>query len=157
MYLDARSSFASASSAATTGLAATVVGSQIDLGSVGRDLGVGQPVYLVAKVDSSIIGTTGAGSFTLQLVTATDAALTGSPVTVATSPSFVTNTTAQSGSTAGSVLWNLIIPTLPLKQYLGIKIVPVTYNVSSGSLSCFLTETRPTSFQHYPDGLAGGQ
>jgi hypothetical protein len=157
MYVDSRNTFAAASSAATTGLAATVVGSQIDLGSVGRDLGVGQPLYLVAKVDSSIVGTTGAGSFTLQLVTATDAALTGSPVTVATSPSYVTNTTAQAGSTAGSVLWNLIVPTLPLKQYLGIKVVPVTRDISAGSVTCFLAEDRPTSWVHMPDALAAGQ
>lgn len=156
MWIDKRTEFADGVSAITSGTTTLVFGSQIDTGNLTKDLGNGQDLYLVVQVDTSIIGTTGAGSFTVQLVTDSNVNMTTSPVVLASSASYVTNTTAQTGSTAGSTLWSINLPQGSYKQYLGLKIVPVTYAISAGTISAFLTPDKQGNAV-YPDALGAGQ
>ena len=92
MIMDERLEFADAASvAAAAGTA--LIGDVIDSGSVVRDLGDGQVVYLNITVDTSII--TGGSAGTIQFILASDAAAAiatdGSATAHWTSKLFVTD------------------------------------------------------------------
>ena len=124
MILDERTEFADAVSvAAAAGTA--LIGDQIPL-SVVRDIGNGQPVYLVITVDTEIITGGAAGTLKFQLASDSTAAIdTGGAASVhLETRSFVTDDAAANSDelNAGSVLFCGAIPLegVPYEGFLGI-------------------------------------
>ena len=142
MILDERNEFADAVSvAAAAGTA--LIGDVIDLGSVSRDIGNGQPLYLVIQTDTEII--TGGSAGTIQFSLASDAqaaiATDGSATAHFVSASLVTDDSAANSDqlNAGGVIAAVALPMGTYERYLGILCVIGTTTVTAGKINAFLT------------------
>lgn len=136
MILDKRNEFCDATALNTGGAGTYLIGDQIDLGTA-RDVGNGQPVYLVITVDT--LPTSG-GSATAQFQLASDAsasiATDGSATVHLETKAF---TIAQMA--AGTVLAAIALPMegVAYERYLGILQVTGTAAFTGGKINAFLT------------------
>lgn len=156
MILDERTEFADAVSvAAAAGTA--LIGDVIDLGSVHRDIGMGQPLWLVITTDTEII--TGGNAGTLQFLLASDAAAAiatdGSATVHWASRAFVTDDSAANDAqmNAGAVIACVALPVegAVYERYLGILAVTATTTTTAGKINAFLTPD-PTGWKAYAEG-----
>ena len=67
MIIDARNEFSDAQDIAGAGAAVIVGINQIDTSAVVRDLGAGDPIYLIVTVDTDIVASVGASTLKLAL------------------------------------------------------------------------------------------
>lgn len=144
MIMDERTEFADAASvAAAAGTA--LIGDVIDLGAVARDMGSGQPLYLVITTDTEIITGGSAGTIKFQLASDAQAAIAtdGSASVHIDTGTFVTDDSAANDAqmNAGGVIF---CGPLPLQgrvyeRYLGILAVIATTTVTAGKINAFLT------------------
>lgn len=144
MIMDERLEFADAASvAAAAGTA--LIGDVIDLGAVARDMGSGQPLYLVITTDTEIITGGSAGTIAFQLASDAQAAIAtdGSASVHIDTGTFVTDDSAANDAqmNAGGVIF---CGPLPLQgrvyeRYLGILAVIATTTVTAGKINAFLT------------------
>lgn len=155
MIMDERTEFADAVSvAAAAGTA--LIGDVID-SSVVRDLGNGQPVYLVITVDTEIITGGVAGTLQFQLVSDAQAAIAtdGTATVHFASRLFVTDDAAANDSVlnAGGVPVCVALPLegIAYERYVGILAVTATTTTTAGKINAFLT-LDPTGWQAYPEG-----
>lgn len=136
MILDKRNEFCDATALNTGGAGTYLVGDQIDLGTA-RDVGNGQPVYLVITVDT--LPTSG-GSATAQFSLASDAS-----ASIATDGSasvhLQTKAFAISEMAAGQVLAAIALPMegVAYERYLGILQTTGTAAFTGGKINAFLT------------------
>ena len=149
MILDERTEFCDAT-ALNTGAAGTyLLGDQID-SSVVRDLGNGQPIYLVITVDT--LPTSG-GSATAQFTLASD-----DSASIATNGSasvhFVTKAFAISEMAAGTVLAAVALPAqgVAYERYLGVLQTTGTAAFTGGKINAFLT-TDVARWKAYADAI----
>jgi hypothetical protein len=137
-FADAENCFANAST--------ILVGDQIDLGTGVKNVGRGQPLYLVVQVTTAAAGGT---SINLQL--ASDAA-----ASIATDGSatvhWQTGAVAVADFTVGRT-WVVALPqgTDDYERYLGILAVNAGAN-SAGAINAFLT-LDPQAWEAYPDAV----
>jgi len=133
MIIDSTLEFADAqdiSQAAGTYLATN----QVDLGVAGRDLGNGQPLYLVIQIDAAVVGS----SSTVQFRLRSDDSAT---IHATTSSGHVdTGAIAEAVLVAGKTY---VLP-LPVEgtvyeRYLGLQAIVGTATTSAGTYSAFLT------------------
>lgn len=155
MILDKRTEFADATSVAAAAGTANI-GSQIDT-SVVRDLGNGQPVYLVITCDTSIITGGAAGTIQFQLVSDASASIAtdGTQSIHWTSKAFVTDDAALNDLDAGDTVAVIALPqdgSEPYEQFLGVQAVIATTTVTAGAISAFLT-LDPTGWKSYADAI----
>jgi hypothetical protein len=140
MILDERNEFADAVSvAAAAGTA--LIGDVIDLGSVSRDIGNGQPLYLVIQTDTEIITGGSAGTIKFQLASdSTDNLATSATVHFDTG-TLVTDDSAANDDrlNAGGVIAAVALPMGTYERYLGILCVIGTTTVTAGKINAFLT------------------
>lgn len=144
MILDERNEFADAASvAAAAGTA--LIGDVIDLGANHRDIGAGEPLYLVINVDTEIITGGNAGTIKFQLASDAQAAIAtdGSATIHFDTGTFVTDDSAANDAqmNAGGVI---AVVALPMEghvyeRYLGILCVIATTTVTAGKINAFLT------------------
>jgi len=154
MIMDERTEFCDATSvAAAAGTA--LVGDVIDLGTVARDIGNGQPIYLVITTATEIITGGAAGTVKFQLVSDSTANLATSPTVHIDTGTFVTDDSAANSAqlNAGGVIF---CGPLPLQgnvyeQYLGILCVTATTTTTAGAINAFLT-LDPTGWAAYAEG-----
>jgi len=155
MWLDERTEFCDdvdVSASAGTALVGDVIDS-----SVARDLGNGQPVYLVIRTGGTEI-ITGGSAGTLQFKFASDAA-----AAIATDGSatehLVTDTFVTDDSAANSALFNagglIFMGAIPLEgpayeRYIGILAVTATTTTTAGTINAFLT-LDPGKWKSYAD------
>lgn len=136
MILDKRNEFCDATALNTGGAGTYLIGDQIDLGAA-RDVGNGQPVYLVITVDT--LPTSG-GSATAQFSLASDAsasiAVDGSATVHLQTKAF-----AISEMAAGTVLAAIALPMegVAYERYLGILQTTGTAAFTGGKINAFLT------------------
>lgn len=155
MILDERTEFADAVSvAAAAGTA--LIGDVINLGDA-RDIGNGEPVYLMVQVDTEIITGGVAGTVEFQLVSDAQAAIAtdGSATVHATSGSFATGAASTNPDlAAGSTLLHIALPIegVAYEQYLGILCVTGTTTTTAGAINAGLTAD-PHGWKAYPDAL----
>ena len=136
MILDKRNEFCDAT-ALNTGAAGTyLLGDQIDLGTA-RDVGNGQPVYLVITVDT--LPTSAAGTATAQFSLASDA--TAAVSTTTSTVHLLTKAFAISEMAAGQVLAAVALPMegIAYEQFLGILQTTGTQAFTGGKVNAFLT------------------
>lgn len=155
--LDERLEFADAVSvAAAAGTA--LIGDVIDLSSVGRDFGQGEPVYLVITVDTEIITGGAAGTIKFQLASDAQAAIAtdGSATVHLDTGNFVTDDSAANSTqlNAGEVLYAGILPLqgAVYERYLGILCVTGTTTTTAGKINAFLTLDPPRTKKIYAEG-----
>jgi hypothetical protein len=159
MIMDERLEFADAVSvAAAAGTA--LIGDVIDLGSVARDIGQGQPVYLVITTDTEIITGGTAGTVKFQLVSDAQAAIAvdGSATVHVDTGDFVTDDAAANSAqlNAGGVIFAGPIPLEGnvYERYIGILAITATTTTTAGKINAFLTLTPPTTRRHYAEGVS---
>jgi hypothetical protein len=137
MILDKRNEFCDAV-ALNTGAAGTyLVGDQIDLGAVARDVGNGEPMYLVITVDTL---PTSAGAATAQFQLASDASASIATNGTAT-VHLETKAFAISEMAAGQMLAAIALPIegVAYERYLGVLQVTGTAAFTAGKINAFLT------------------
>ena len=156
MIMDERNEFADAASvAAAAGTA--LIGDVIDLGSVHRDIGNGQPVYLVITTATEIITGGVAGTVKFQLVSDAQAAIAvdGTATVHIDTGTFVTDDAAANAPqlNAGGVICCIALPLEgPVyEQFLGILCVTATTTTTAGAINAFLT-LDPTGWDAYAEG-----
>ena len=158
MIMDERLEFADAVSvAAAAGTA--LIGDVIDLSSIGRDIGDGEPLWLVISVDTEII--TGGSAGTLQFVLASDAqaaiATDGTATAHYTSRAFVTDDSAANDTAMNAGQFPVVIA-LPregpvYERYLGILAITGTTTTTAGKINAFLTLDPPRNVNRvYAEG-----
>lgn len=152
MILDERTEFCDAV-ALNTGAAGTyLLGDQIDLG-VARDIGAGQPLYLVVTVDTGITVATSTGtvSFSLASDDSASIATNGTATVHATSAAWATSTTA---IPAGTVLFAVALPMegAVYERYLGILQTTGTTAINAGKINAFLTHD-VAKYKAYADAI----
>lgn len=157
MIMDDRLEFADAASvAAAAGTA--LIGDVIDLSSVQRDIGAGQPLWLVISCATSII--TGGTAGTIQFILASDAqaaiATDGSATAHLTTRAFVTDDDALNDLDAGEVIFAAPLPIEgpQYERYLGILCTVGTTTVTAGAINAFLTLDPPNTGKTYNDGVS---
>ncbi len=150
MILDTFNEFCDATALNTGAAASYLLGNQIDLGAVPRDIGVGEPLYLVIQVATAI---TAAATGTLQLHLASDAAAAMTPAT-ATKHFSTTALDAAAGIAAGTVLAVVAVPMEgPVyERYLGIVQTTGVAAMTAGAINAFLTRD-VAKWKAYPDAL----
>ena len=136
MILDKLNEFADATALNTGAAGGYLIGNQIDLGLNGRDVGNGEPLYLVIQVDTAI---TAGASGTVAFSLASDATAVINPAASTkhlTTPVF----TVGAGIAAGTVLYAGAIPSdgNAFKQFLGIVQTTGVAAVTAGAVSAFL-------------------
>lgn len=158
MIFDERTELCDAVSVAlTAGSAAQNIGDVIDL-SVARDIGNGEPLYLVIQVDTGI-NAAGAGSIQFSLVSdsVTTPATDGSQTVHASSRAFVTSTTSGNAGGALAAGTTLFVIALPMEgaayeRYLGLQATVLTQNTTAGKINAFFT-LNPALWKPYADAV----
>ncbi len=148
MVLDSYVEFADATAVNTGGVASYLVGNVMDLGAVSRDIGQGQPVYLVIQVETAIASATGSFKFKLcsdaQAAIAVDGTQT---IHLAVGPFL------EGVLTAGTLVCCVALPMgIVYERYLGIVQETITAAATAGKINAFLTMD-PTGWRAYPDGI----
>lgn len=140
--LDSRNEFADAVSvAAAAGTA--LIGSQIDLESIGLDVGESAPnLWLVITTDTEIITGGAAGTIKFQLVSDAQAAIAvdGSATVHWDSGTIVTDDAAANDNrlNVGGVIAKLKLPAGNYERYLGILAITATTTTTAGKINAFL-------------------
>lgn len=131
----------------TAAPATSKLGDEIDLLYTDLDQGEGHPMYLCVSV--AVAATSGgAATLALQLVTASDDALTADVVVLASSATFALADLTPAGT-------RLLILALPkgvsYDRYLGLRQVVGGVAFTGGSLNAFITAD-PDNWRAYPEG-----
>lgn len=149
--LDERTEFADAT-ALNTGAAGTYnIGDLID-STVVRDLGNGQPIYLVVSVATGITVAASTGTVAFRLVSdSTDTISTTTATVHVTSQAHATSTTA---IPAGRILFVVALPWegAVYERYLALQQITGTTAVNAGAVDAYLTLDPPV-WKAYPDAL----
>lgn len=146
MILDERNEFADAlSCVANVGNA--ILGDVIDLGATPtlRDLGTGEPIYLVIQVDTAIAGSSSTVQW--QLCSDSVAALTTSKTV-----HLDTSAIAEAALVAGYTKVYALPQEATFERYLGIWQTVAVGNLSAGKVNIFLT-TQPAKWRAYDDAI----
>lgn len=145
MIIDARNEFCDATALNTGAAGDYVIGNVMDL-TVARDIGNGQPLYLVATVDTAA---TSGGAATLQLSLATDDnASLASPTKLMS-----TQAIAVASLTAGRTIVVAAIPSSAnFERYVGIVQTTGVAAFTAGKVNAFLTAD-PAGWKAYNDGI----
>lgn len=153
MILDKLTEFADAVSVAA-GTGTALIGNQIDLGSIGRDIGNGEPIYLVILASTGIITGGAAGTIQFSLASDSTAAIdtAGGATVHFTTKAFVTDDDALNELDAGAVIACVALPLQgpTYERYLGILCTIGTTTVTAGAIDAFLT-LDPRGWKAYPD------
>ena len=136
MLLDERNEFADALNIfASAGTA--LIGDVIDLG-VARDIGHGQPLYLVIQVTTAFVGSGATVDFRLRSDGVAAIHATTSTPHLSTGPLTITQL-----ALGKQHVIPLPLEGVPYEQFLGVQAVTATATTTAGAVNAFLT-TEPT-------------
>lgn len=144
MIIDAYNQFADDFTAVGSGSATTILGDVMDLKDV-RDIGNGQPVYLIIVITDGIEPDS-TGNITLSFVSADTATISSSPTTHWTTGALAAAANFPTGKT-------FVVP-LPAegpewKQFIGVLITR-SATMAAGAVTAFLS-LDPTGWKAYPE------
>lgn len=148
MILDTYNQFADAEELSTSATGRALVGDVIDLGATSRDIGNGQPLYLVIQVDTAV---TSDGSATVSFELASDAQAaiaTNGTATV----HYATAAIAKASLTAGTLVAAVALPMGTYERYLGVLQNVGTAALTAGKVNAFLT-TDVAKWAAYADAI----
>jgi hypothetical protein len=136
MILDAFNEFSDAQAVTSTAISTNV----IDLGPVTdntlRDIGTGNPVWLIVKTNTTATDTSSDATLTITLES-------DSTANLATSATVHYSTGAiafASFATAGTVLVAVMLPSGLYEQYLGVRFTVASGPLTAGAFDAFLTK-----------------
>lgn len=156
MIIDNNLEFADAASVVAAA-GTTLIGDVIDLGAVQRDVGAGQPLWLVITCATSIITAGTAGTIQFALVSDAQEAIAvdGSATVHLQSAAFVTDDDALNRWDAGSVIFAAPLPIegATYERYLGVLSTVGITATSAGAINAFLTLDPPYTGKTYNDGV----
>jgi hypothetical protein len=135
MILDERNEFADATALSTAATGRALVGDVIDLGTTSRDVGNGEPLYMVVQVDTAA---TSGGSATVSFELASDAQAAIATDGTAT-VHFATSAIAVASLTAGTTVAAVALPNGTYERYLGVLQNVGTAALTAGKVNAFLT------------------
>jgi hypothetical protein len=123
-----------------------------------RDLGNGQPVYLICVCTGGASGIiTGGNAGTIRFQVVSDSTSTidtaGAQSVHLMSKEFVTDDAALNEINLGDVFWVVPLPTNgvePYERYVGLQLVVTTTTTTEGTVTAFLS-LDPTGWKAYPD------
>lgn len=157
MIMDSRLEFGDANSVAAAASTISLLNA-VDQGTVSRDLGNGEEIFLVVTVDTDIVGAT-AGTIQYRLVSAaadrTAPTAFTSPVVHAASQAFTTGTTGSSANKtkAGDIAWVVALPQgADYLRYLGVEAIIAGQTLTAGKVNAFLTKDK-TMWKAYADAV----
>lgn len=138
MILDARNEMCSATALNTGGAGSYLIGSQIDLGATGLDMGAGEPIWLVIRVTTAVDSTS--DNTVQQFHLASD-----STASIATDGSatyhYSTAALAQTSvDAAGDLIAAVQLPSGTYERYLGILHTTSVAAATAGAIDAFLTK-----------------
>lgn len=148
MILDERTEFADATSVGTPNNTTVNVGDIIDLGITGRDIGNGQPLYLVVQVTTAIAS---GGAAVLEFMLVSDAT-----TTIAVDGTQTIHVRSDYFAVAAMVAgYQLVIPvpahSPTYERYLAFQIRETAGQaLNAGAVNAFLT-LDPNGWKAYPD------
>ncbi len=154
MIMDRLTQFCDADSvAAAAGTA--LIGDVIDIQNL-RDLGQGNPIYLVIRCQTEIITGGTAGTIAFQFASDAQAAIAtdGSATVHFATDTFVTDDTALTELTDGSTIAIFALPLDHIntyERYLGILAIVATTTTTAGNIDAFLTMD-VAAWKAYADG-----
>ena len=149
MIMDSRLEFCDATSLNTGAAGTYLLGNQPNLTSTTRDIGNGEPLYLVITVDTAITTAGTAGTLAFSLASDDSASVSTSTSTVHfTTPALTTGSTA---IPAGTV-YCYPLPNGTYEQYLGLLQITGTTALNAGKINAFLTDT-PSKWSALPDAV----
>ena len=155
MILDERNEFADAVSvAAAAGTA--LIGDVIDLGSASRDIGAGQPLYLIINTATEIITGGAAGTIEFRLVSDSTANLATSPTIHFSTGTLVTDDAAANDArlNAGGLICSVALPRGAVyERYLGILAVTGVTTTTAGAINAWLSTEEFPAHRAYPDAM----
>lgn len=125
-----------------------VVGDVVDLGATPtlKNIGGGEPIYLVIQIDTTLVGATSTSEF--KLVSDSTADLATSPTLHYTSGALPVATTV-----AGYQVCVVPLPSqATYERYLGVTVTSAVANTTAGKVNAFLTLT-PPAWLALPDAL----
>lgn len=148
MILDERTEFCDAT-ALNTGAAGTyLIGDQIDL-TTARDMGDGQPLYLVLQVTTSVDSAADGASVEFKLASDAAAAIaTDGSATVHLSTGAIAEATLAAGY---QMVYALPLEGSAYERYVGILQVTSGEAVTAGAVNAFLTLDPPRTGKVYSD------
>ena len=150
MILDELNEFCDATAMNTGGAATYLVGDVIDLQETGKNLGAGQPLYLVVQIETTATsGGSATGSFQLASDAAAAIAVDGSQTIHS-----VTDAIAVASLTAG---FTFVLPVPPegsitYERYLGVQQTTAAAAFTAGKINAFLTN-EPHQWKAAPDAI----
>lgn len=144
MIMDRLVEFADAVALNTGAAGDYTIGSSYDMTNV-RDLGAGNPLYLVVTVDTAVVGPT-----SVEITLVSDAQ---SPVTAATATRHVATGAILTANLTQGRIFSVALPQEGnvYERYLGIVQTTVGAAVSAGKINAFITTQAP-AHKHYPEG-----
>jgi len=155
MILDERNEFADAVSvAAAAGTA--LIGDVIDLGAASRDIGAGEPLYLIIQTATEIITGGSAGTIEFRLASDSTANLATSPTTHISTGTLVTDDAAANDArlNAGGLICSISLPQGAVyERYLGVLAVIATTTVTAGAINAWLSTSPYPAHRAYPDAM----
>lgn len=145
MILDERLEFADATSVILAAGTA-VLGDVIDLTETGKDIGIGEDMWLVITTDTEVITAGSAG--TIQFFLVSDSLSTLGSATVASctehlrTAALVTDDSAANDDrlNAGGVIFAGRLPSGTYERYLGILFTTASNDTTAGKVNAFLTK-----------------
>jgi len=149
MILDERLEFCDATALSTAATGRALVGDVIDL-EVARDIGDGDPLYLVIQVDTAV---TSAGAATVSFELASDAQA-AIAVDGTASVHFASAAIAKATLVAGYTVAIVALPSegTAYERYLGILQNVGTAALTAGAINAFLTKDA-AKFTAYADAI----
>ena len=141
MFLDAQNLFSDAQAVTATAASTNL----IDLGAATVDLGVGEPVYFICQIDTTMADTGSDSTITVTLEIDTAAAF-GSATVAQTIGTFAAL------AAAGTRLVALVQPEAVVEQFLRVNYTTANGNLSAGAFTAFLTKDIH-AYQAYPDNV----
>lgn len=155
MILDKRNEFADAVSvAAAAGTA--LIGDVIDLGTASRDIGAGEPLYLIINTATEIITGGAAGTIEFRLVSDSTANLATSPTIHFSTGTLVTDDAAANDArlNAGGLICSVALPRGAVyERYLGVLAVTGVTTTTAGAINAWLSTEAFPAHRAYPDAM----
>lgn len=150
MLLCDNTEFGDAATLVGTAASTYVLGDYYDTGATPttKDLGNGEPLYLVIQIDTSVEASGGAANVTFALKSDSVATLDSSPTTHWTSAAIAKGTLV-----AGYTVCQIALPKGSYERYLGVTYTPDTNNTTAGKANAFLTSNPSFEWTAYPDAL----
>lgn len=133
-----------------------LLGSQVDLGSIGVDLGAGERIFLVVQTTTEVITGGVAGTIVFQLVSDDTAAIAtnGTATVHLTSATLVTDDSAANSAAlnVGGYIMRVALPIDTYERFVGIIATIGTTTVTAGAIDAYLVKDVPLQ-RAYPDAI----